>query len=98
MPINDSTNKVNCSGLSFTLESANPKKYPIIYSNDSWDIVKNESELNILFENFGSYTQHEINDLLAKYLNIANKKLKNVGNILNDIKSISDAEIDSLFF
>lgn len=98
MPINDNTTKVNRSGLSFTLESANKQKYPIIYSDDSWDIIKNESEMNNLFKNVGSFTQHEINDLLAKYLNIANNKIENVGSILNDIEHISDAEIDSLFF
>lgn len=72
---NNSTNKVKESNLGFTIGSGNPQKFPSVYSDNIWDIIKDGTDLSILLGLIGSASQNEINELLAnKIINIKPKK------------------------
>ena len=97
MAITNITDKVNMTGLGLTLHSANPLRYPIIYNDDAWDIVSDGTKMNDLTGSSGSYTQHEINEILANHAKDVDSKLDNVKNILNEITKIGESDINSLF-
>ncbi|MBR6250496.1 MAG: hypothetical protein IKR17_04775 [Bacteroidales bacterium] len=62
--IKNSTQKVEQSGIGVSFKSTNSKEFPIVYSDDAWDIVG--GLLAKCLDGEGTYTQHEINEALAK--------------------------------
>lgn len=85
MAITNTTDKVNMIGLGLTLHSANPSRYPIIHNDDAWDIVSDGTKMNDLTGSSGSYTRHEINEILANHAKDIDGKLDNVKNIINSL-------------
>lgn len=61
----NSTTAVQKTGLTLTL-SPNDATYPIIYSDDAWDIAADGSALEDLLDGAGQYDQHTINEALAE--------------------------------
>ncbi|MBP5418458.1 MAG: hypothetical protein J6Y72_01400 [Bacteroidales bacterium] len=69
--IKESAERINSqTNVALSLKPAD-KNYPLVYSEDAWDIVKKNQDDNTpsrlcqLLGEEGSYTQHEINEALA---------------------------------
>ena len=61
------TTKATQTNMVMCFRPANPNEYPIAYAEHIWDcITKADSNLVKMLENVGQYTQHEINEALAK--------------------------------
>lgn len=67
---NTRTTKKSASQMGLVFTSSNPNDYPIVYSNDSWDVITTSEDDSALKEALGgqtgSYGQDEINRALAK--------------------------------
>ena len=67
-PVSDSTTKVTQSNLAISLKPSAPSRFPIIYSDNQWDIAALESALAELAGAAGTFDQHSINELFASIL------------------------------
>ena len=69
---NNSTEPVERTGIGFTYTSSNQAEYPVVYGDDVWAIVKDNTRLNTLVSRVlgdgatGTYTLDDILELIAK--------------------------------
>lgn len=61
----DNIIKVDQNTVPVSLTVSNPNEFPLVYSDDTWDVIPSGSALAGLMGNFGQYDQHSINETLA---------------------------------
>lgn len=64
-PKSNETTKVSQSSFNMSFSPSNPDEFPIVYSDDVWDIAEIGSKLAELIDNTGTYDQHALNELFA---------------------------------
>ena len=69
----DNIIKVDQNTVPVSLTVSNPNEFPLVYGDDTWDLVPSGSSLADVMGNFGQYDQHSINEALAG--NIGNAEL-----------------------
>ena len=57
--------KVDQHTVPASLTVSNPYEYPLVYSDDTWDVVASGTALADVMGSFGQYDQHSINEALA---------------------------------
>lgn len=93
MAVNNETKKTPLAGIGITLGSANQSTYPIVYSDDVWDIVNDDNGLKTILKENGSYRQHEINESIAKYVKENSSGANDrIDEIEKNIEGIGDME------
>ena len=61
----ENTNKVVQSTVPVSMKPSSTDDFPLVYSEDIWDVVANNSNLKNIVGNYGQYDQHSINESLA---------------------------------
>lgn len=74
-PHNTSTERVEQAGFGLSLMPSSPKRFPIAYADNIWDIVEAGQTLEALLGQPGQYDQHYINERLAQYIYNVNELL-----------------------
>lgn len=67
-PKSENTEKVQQSNLGLSLAPSDPNAFPIVYSDNVWDIAESGSKLAELLNSTGQFDQHTINEFLAKLI------------------------------
>ena len=72
------TTKVGLNTIPASLTVSNPNEYPLVYSEDAWDVVESGSSLEGVLGNEGQYDQHVINEALAEGLDECGEHQQNL--------------------
>lgn len=62
----DTTNKVDQQNMGLSMKSSNPNEFPILYNDDVWDVIEENSALAEKLGGGGQFDQHQINEALAE--------------------------------
>ena len=64
-PVNPATDKVEQQFLPISLKPSSPSRFPIVYADNAWDVIRGDSPLLPLSGATGQFDQHTLNELLA---------------------------------
>ena len=65
-PKKEGIEKVNQDSFNLSLTSSDPSSFPITYDDDMWVVVTEDSSLYSIMGSDGQFSQHQINEELAK--------------------------------
>lgn len=67
-PINPNDTKVEQSFFPLSLKPSSPTTFPLAYSDNIWDMVRQNTALFTISGQIGQYTQHDINEMIGQYV------------------------------
>lgn len=67
-PINPNTTKVEQSFFPLSLKPSSPTSFPLAYSDNVWDIVRENTSMFSIAGQIGQYTQHDVNEMIGQYI------------------------------
>lgn len=92
----ETQNKVNTTSIGLTLRSANQQEYPVLYTDDAWEVVTNGMALKEVMGAAAAWTQTEINEKIGQAVTENRIKIDEFINKEVEIDTITKEEIDAL--